>query len=118
MVADLRSTEDVMSNVARTNEETEVPAAEEMSEPVTIGVEAYTSEDYARAERGALWTKVWQQVGRIEEIPEVGNFLSYDILDDSIIVARTAADTLRAYYNVCSHRGRRLVDTPAGAKNT
>lgn len=106
-----------MSPVATSNEEAEVPATEEMSEPVTIGVAAYTSEDYARAERGALWTKVWQQVGRVEEIPEVGNFLTYDILDDSIIVARTAADTFRAYYNVCSHRGRRLVDPPQGAKN-
>ena len=45
---------------------------EELSEPVTIGVEAYISEDYARAERDKLWRKVWQQVGRVEEIPEVG----------------------------------------------
>ena len=45
---------------------------EVLSEPVTIGVEAYISEDYARAERDKLWRKVWQQVGRLEEIPEVG----------------------------------------------
>ena len=62
---------------------------EDLSEPVTIGVEAYISEDYARAERDKLWRKVWQQVGRVEEIPEVGNYLTYDILDDSIIVVRT-----------------------------
>src|ERR1043165_5609395 len=80
-----------------------------------MGVEACTSEAYARAERDKLWARVWQQVGRVEEIPEVGNFLTYDILDDSLIVVRTAPDTLRAYYNVCSHRGRRLVDIPQGA---
>ena len=68
---------------------------EELSEPMTIGVEAYISEDYARAERDKLWRKVWQQVGRVEEIPEVGNYLTYDILDDSIIVVRTAPDTIR-----------------------
>ena len=62
---------------------------EVLSQPVTIGVEAYVSEDYARAERDKLWRKVWQQVGRVEEIPEVGNYLTYDILDDSIIVVRT-----------------------------
>ncbi|HKU43550.1 MAG TPA: SRPBCC family protein [Polyangiales bacterium] len=90
---------------------------EELSEPVTIGAEAYTSEAYARAEREKLWWKVWQQVGRVEEIPEVGNFLTYDILEDSIIVVRTEPDRLRAYYNVCAHRGRRLVDCPKGAKN-
>ena len=63
--------------------------SDELSKPTTIGVEAYTSEEYARAERDKLWRKVWQQVGRVEELPEVGSYLTYDILDDSIIVVRT-----------------------------
>uniref|UniRef100_UPI003F985F2B aromatic ring-hydroxylating oxygenase subunit alpha n=1 Tax=Mycobacterium sp. TaxID=1785 RepID=UPI003F985F2B len=95
-------------------------AADELSKPMTIGVEAYISEDYARAERDKLWRKVWQQVGRVEELPEVGSYLTYDILDDSIIVVRTGpneSDGFRAHHNVCMHRGRRLVDTPEGAKN-
>src|ERR1700758_5004226 len=91
--------------------------AEDLAEPVTIPVEDYISEDYVRAERDKLWRKVWQQVGRVEEIPEVGNFLTYDILDDSIVVVRTAPDKISAYYNVCPHRGRRLIDTPKGARN-
>ncbi len=89
---------------------------DDLSEPVTIGVDAYLSEEYARAERDRLWRKVWQQVGRVEEIPDAGSYLTYDILDDSILIVRTAPDKIRAYYNVCSHRGRRLVDTPQGAK--
>src|SRR5580700_10835009 len=93
-----------------------VDAAEALEDAVTIPVEAYLSEDYARAERDRLWRKVWQQVGRVEEIPEIGSYLTYDILDDSILIVRTAPDQIRAYYNVCSHRGRRLVDTPKGAK--
>ncbi len=105
-----------MSNAANIRNEAMSEPVEQLSEPVTVGVEAYISEDYARAERDKLWAKVWQQVGRVEEIPEVGNYLSYDILDDSILVVRTAPDRIRAYYNVCSHRGRRLVDTPKGAK--
>ena len=69
---------------------------EELSEPVTIGVEAYISEEYARAERDKLWRKVWQQIGRVEEIPEVGSYLTYDILDDSIIVVRTGPNEFKA----------------------
>ncbi len=89
--------------------------AEELSEPMTIGVEAYISEEYARAERDKLWRKVWQQVGRVEEIPEVGSYLTYDILDDSIIVVRTGPTAkFTAHHNVCMHRGRKLVDTPDG----
>jgi phenylpropionate dioxygenase-like ring-hydroxylating dioxygenase large terminal subunit len=94
-----------------------VEAAEELVEPVTIGTEAYLSEDYARAERDKLWRKVWQQAGRLEDIPEVGDFITFDILDDSILVVRESADSIKAFYNVCTHRGRRLVDTPAGKRN-
>src|SRR5438270_12426677 len=88
-----------------------------LSEPVTIPVAAYVSEEYARAERDKLWRKVWQQVGRVEDLPKVGSYLTYDILDDSIVVVRTEPDTLAAHHNVCMHRGRRLVDVPPGAKS-
>jgi phenylpropionate dioxygenase-like ring-hydroxylating dioxygenase large terminal subunit len=90
---------------------------EDLSDALTYSVDAYTSEDYARAERDKLWRKVWQVAGRLEEIPEVGNFITYEIMDDSIIVIRNAPDTISAYHNVCPHRGRRLVDVPPGARN-
>ena len=95
-----------------------VESAEGLEEPVRIPVEAYVSEDYARAERDHLWRKVWQQVGRVEELPEVGDFLTYDIHEDAIIVVRSGPDEFRAFYNVCSHRGRRLVDTAPGDRYT
>ena len=49
---------------------------EVLSEPVTIPVEAYISETYARAERDKLWRKVWLQAGRIEEIPAIGTSMA------------------------------------------
>jgi nitrite reductase/ring-hydroxylating ferredoxin subunit len=88
--------------------------AEDLSEPLTYGVEAFTSRDYAADEADRLWSKVWQHAGRVEEIPNVGDFLTYDVGDDSIIVVRASEDELRAYHNVCPHRGRRLIDTPSG----
>ena len=88
---------------------------EDLSEPLVIPVEAYISEEYARAEGDRLWAKVWQHVGRVEEIPEVGSYITYDIAKDSILIVRTAPDKIKAYHNVCTHRGRRLVGTPAGA---
>src|SRR5262245_51788033 len=105
-----------MSTAAPLTDKAVSQPVEELSEPLTYSVDAYISEDYVRAERDKLWRKVWQQVGREEEIPEVGNYLTYDILDDSIIIVRAAPDKIRAFYNVCSHRGRRLVDTPKGSK--
>ncbi len=78
--------------------------------PYILGVEAYISPEYARAERDKLWSKVWLQAGRLEEIPEVGNFITYDIMDQSILIVRNSPDSIKAFYNVCQHRGRRLVD--------
>ncbi|MBC2660412.1 aromatic ring-hydroxylating dioxygenase subunit alpha [Novosphingobium flavum] len=79
----------------------------------TYGTEAFLSADYARAEKDRLWPRVWQMAGRLEDIPEVGDFLTYDICDDSIIIVRTGPETIKAFHNVCSHRGRQLIDTPA-----
>lgn len=91
--------------------------AELLERPTTIPAEAYTSPDYARAEQQLLWRKVWLQAGRVEDIPEVGDFVTYDIGPDSVIVSRTGPDEIRAYHNVCPHRGRRLIDTAPGQRN-
>ncbi len=90
---------------------------EDLSEPLTFPVEAYISAEYAHAEADKLWAKVWQHVGRVEEIPEVGNYITYEIGTDSILIVRAASDSIKAYHNVCPHRGRRLVGTPRGANH-
>jgi len=71
-----------------------VESADELEAPVTIGVDAYISEDYVRLERDRLWRKTWLQAGRLEDLPQI-----------------------RAFYNVCPHRGRKLVDTREGQRN-
>ena len=73
--------------------------------PVRIPVEAYVSESYLRAENERLWGKVWQIACRVEEIPEVGDYVTYDILDESIIVVRyRARPDLRVLQRVSAPR--------------
>src|SRR5690349_23096481 len=91
--------------------------AEGLEQPVVIGPEAYISPEYARAEQDRLWRKVWLQAGRVEDIPEVGDFVAFEILTDSVVIVRTGPDEIAAYHNVCPHRGRRLVDVPRGRRN-
>jgi phenylpropionate dioxygenase-like ring-hydroxylating dioxygenase large terminal subunit len=74
----------------------------------------YRDEDITRLEKTRLWPRVWQIACRMEEIPNVGDFVNYEIFDESILVVRTGADSFRAFYNVCMHRGRRLRDEPNG----
>ena len=94
-----------------------VESAGDLEQAITYPTEAYTCRVYAQAERDKLWRKVWLQAGRVEDIPEPGNFLTFDVLDDSVIIVRSADDSVRAFHNVCSHRGRRLVDVPKGRRN-
>ena len=53
---------------------------------------------------------MWQLACRLEEIPYVGDYVTYDINDESVIVVRETAERIRAYHNVCQHRGRRLTE--------
>ena len=39
-----------------------------------------------------LWRKVWLQAGRVEDIPEVGNYITFNVLHDTILIVRAAAD--------------------------
>jgi len=88
---------------------------EDLAEPLTFPVDAHISAEYARAEGERLWSKVWQHAGRVEEIPEVGDYLTYDVGADSILIVRSAPHTIKAFHNVCSHRGRQLVSAKPGA---
>ena len=92
----------------------EVPEVLRLEHPQYLGSEdvdisRYISRDWHRLEVDHLWRKVWQFACRSEEIPEVGDFYLYEIVDDSYIVIRTE-DGIRAYVNACLHRGRRLKD--------
>ena len=53
-------------------------------------------------------TRVWQFACRVEDIPEVGDSLVYDILDYSFVMVRTEKDKIQGYYNSCLHRARKL----------
>jgi phenylpropionate dioxygenase-like ring-hydroxylating dioxygenase large terminal subunit len=72
--------------------------------------ESYSSQGYLESEYRKLWPRVWQMACREEELTDVGDYVTYDIGDDSVIIVRSATDQLRAFHNVCLHRGRRLTE--------
>jgi nitrite reductase/ring-hydroxylating ferredoxin subunit len=70
--------------------------------------ERYYDPDFYRMESELLWPRVWQMACRLEEIPRPGDFAEYQILDQSVIVVRTEDLGVRAFDNVCRHRGVRF----------
>jgi len=91
------------------NIQTKPPASPAKSGGI-VPAENYISPSFAREEAEKLWTRVWQMACREEEIPTPGDYYTYDILDQSIIVVRVTDDVIKAYYNVCPHRGRMLTE--------
>jgi phenylpropionate dioxygenase-like ring-hydroxylating dioxygenase large terminal subunit len=71
--------------------------------------DAYFSHEYVALEAERLWPRVWQVACREEELKEVGDYVTYEVAHDSIIVVRTA-EGLRAHHNTCQHRGRKLTE--------
>jgi len=81
---------------------------------VPIPKERYTSPDFARREWEHLWTKVWLLAGRASDIPHPGDYFTFEIGIESILVIRQQDGTIGARFNVCMHRGNRLREPGRG----
>jgi phenylpropionate dioxygenase-like ring-hydroxylating dioxygenase large terminal subunit len=79
-----------------------------------IPKERYVSAEFARLERERLWPRVWLLAGVERDLPAPGDYLTYEIADESILVVRQTDGTLRAHHNVCMHRGNRLREPGRG----
>ncbi|XVQ14974.1 aromatic ring-hydroxylating oxygenase subunit alpha [Spirillospora sp. CA-255316] len=73
-----------------------------------IPIDRYTSREFLELEVEHVWRKAWQMVCREEEIPEPGDHIVYEIVNDSFIITRTSSGDIKALQNACLHRGRRL----------
>jgi phenylpropionate dioxygenase-like ring-hydroxylating dioxygenase large terminal subunit len=76
----------------------------------------YTSPEFFQREIEKVWLKCWQMACREEEIPKIGDYHLYEVVGRSVLVVRTAPGEIRAFLNVCTHRGRKL-ETHDGCKN-
>jgi nitrite reductase/ring-hydroxylating ferredoxin subunit len=82
----------------------------ESAETNIVPKERYVSQEFFDLEMEKLWPFVWQMACREEEIPQLGDFFEYQIGDQSILIVRSAKDTIKAYFNSCTHRGTRLAN--------
>jgi phenylpropionate dioxygenase-like ring-hydroxylating dioxygenase large terminal subunit len=76
--------------------------------PTKVPAEQYFSREFHDLEVEKIWKRCWQMACHEDDIPEVGDYLVYDIARLSFLIVRTAVDEFSAYYNVCLHRGRQL----------
>jgi phenylpropionate dioxygenase-like ring-hydroxylating dioxygenase large terminal subunit len=76
-----------------------------------VDYEDSISPEFYELEREAIFRHTWLNVGRVEQVPRVGSYFTkeIDVLGTSIVVVRSAPGRIRAFHNICRHRGNKLV---------
>jgi len=74
----------------------------------TLPTPWYRSPDIFQIEKERIFCREWLTVCREEELPGPGDSQVLDVLGESILLVRNREGRIRAFYNVCRHRGARL----------
>jgi phenylpropionate dioxygenase-like ring-hydroxylating dioxygenase large terminal subunit len=77
---------------------------------LTLPFAWYSDEELLRRERARIFARSWQYGGRADQLAEPGSFLATDAGDIPILVVRDREGELRAFLNVCRHRGAVLTE--------
>jgi phenylpropionate dioxygenase-like ring-hydroxylating dioxygenase large terminal subunit len=82
-----------------------------------VPLDPYRSADYFARERERVFRRAWLLLGRVEEVPNVGDFAVKTVDPDSVSVLCTHGKdgAIRTFYNSCSHRGSQVVSQPRGS---
>jgi len=85
-----------------------------------IPAKPYYDPAWFELEREAVFRRSWLQIGHVCELPDLGSFVrrELEVLGASLLVVRGKDGTLRAFHNVCTHRGTQLVEEVQGKRAT
>ena len=75
----------------------------------------YYSREFMQLEWQRLWPRVWLLAGVTSDIPEAGDYFTFGIGPEEFVVVRQQDGGIRAFYNVCPHRGNRVCINERGS---
>ena len=70
----------------------------------------YTDENIAQKEQEQLFFKTWQYACHVSELESPGAYVATEILGQNVFVVRNTDNEIKAFYNVCPHRGHKLLE--------
>lgn len=70
----------------------------------------YTSQAIFAEEKEKLFYKSWQYACHVSQLDQPGSFVAFDVLGQNVFVVRDSDGEVRGYYNVCPHRGHKLIE--------
>ena len=76
-----------------------------------VSLEDCVSEEFYNKEREHVFKKTWLYMGRVERVPRSGSYFTREMqfLNTSIIIVRGKDDVIRAFHNICPHRGNKML---------
>jgi phenylpropionate dioxygenase-like ring-hydroxylating dioxygenase large terminal subunit len=85
-----------------------------------IPAKPYYDPAWFALEQEAVFRRSWMQTGHVCELPDKGSFIRRELeaLNVSLLIIRGKDGIIRAFHNVCTHRGTQLVDEAAGKRAT
>jgi len=83
----------------------------------TLIPDAYTSENFFALEQEKIFVKSWVAVGCLPQVSKQGDILVAEVAGRSILVIRNKEEKLEAFYNVCRHRGSKLLKESCNIKS-
>ena len=79
---------------------------------------AYSNSELLELEKELLFRCHWQLAGHVANLPEPGDFLTFDMVGERVLILRGRDGVVRAFHNVCRHRGSRVVAEERGTCKT
>jgi glycine betaine catabolism A len=85
-----------------------------VSEATTLPQRYYTDPEWFQREMEAIHFDMWLCAGRTAQIPNPGDYFVRSMANASVIITRDEQGNIRAFHNVCRHRGTRLCNQEQG----
>ncbi|MFV8816142.1 aromatic ring-hydroxylating oxygenase subunit alpha [Haliea sp. E17] len=96
-----------------THPDAQVPAARGDA----ITGDRYWSKDFADREWEHMWKRIWHVGGRTAQLQEPGDFVVHNFRHESILMVKQEDGSIKAFFNVCMHRGNQLLAVEEGGVN-
>lgn len=82
-----------------------------------LPVEAYTDQDWYEREQRELFGRCWSFATMVAELAEVGDYVCVEVGPYPLVVVRGSGGDLRAFHNLCTHRGAKLLEGTGNVRN-
>jgi len=69
----------------------------------------YTSQEFFELENTQIWARNWVYAGHVDELESPGSFIQMERTKQPIVIVRGKDDEFRAFYNICTHHGMKIL---------